>query len=261
MEEKRFSLKNIEDDFSFRDRVVQNQRIAVDYFLTVYSRDMLEYISKNVCKETPTMILNNDTKQYEEVYYPAIVGAYYTFIAAKFPNIGEINAGIPQWDKLKSFSAKDNCRLHTYVGKITFRHFLKKNKEPSALSESEMLFQKLCDVICDEEDYGVDDLYVAAKQDLVDAIHELEGQGNKGRKASLVLSLSYLEGYDTMEIAGIMEDYFSAPLENLGKVDIQVRISQWRLRAAHYLADYIYKEGEKGKFRNLIESLKIIGKK
>lgn len=110
------AIGDINSDIEIAHRVEANNPETVDYFLSVFSRPMLEYIGKKImCR---TGVLTNGVLSYS----PSVFGEYYEFISSP------IIDGSPQWRKLSLF--KGNARLITYVTTITTRHFIKmRNKE------------------------------------------------------------------------------------------------------------------------------------
>lgn len=110
------SINNINSDIEMARRIGSNDSDAVNYFLTVFSRPMLEYIGKNIMHRTG--IFANGALAYS----PSVYGEYYDFISSPIAN------SIPQWRKLELYKGK--ARLNSYVTTITVRHFIKlRNKE------------------------------------------------------------------------------------------------------------------------------------
>ena len=106
-------LQTIEADLEFARRIAANQQQAVDYFLNVFSRPLVEYIAANIMK-------------YEAVYldgvlcyYPQLISEYYEFIAAR------LEGPKPEWRKVALYAAQNEARFYSYINTISVRHFIK----------------------------------------------------------------------------------------------------------------------------------------
>lgn len=265
----RYNLNSVDDDLSFRDQVITNKKESVDFFLSVYSKPILEYVGKNIVKVAPSQVYDFTNKRFLDVYSIGVSGLYYEFIAAKFPKIGEENANIPQWNALRNYNGANDCRLFTYLNVITIRHFcnnpIKEDKargitkgrgevDEASFVDSDMLFQKLCDYLYDEDESL--EFTQAIKEELDKAKHELREKtpkvgGINGERDYLVLSYSVVYEYESDVIAELLEEFLPRPIAEMKRSQIQTRLSQWKLRAIQHLTDIILDPKNKKKYPNV----------
>ena len=71
-------MRTVEGDLEIARRVVENDTIAVNYFLGEFSNPILDYVGKEIMHADGCHI-NDDLH-----YYMAVSGDYYEFIGAKF---------------------------------------------------------------------------------------------------------------------------------------------------------------------------------
>lgn len=263
----RFYFNNVNDDLVFRDLVIRNEKPAVDYFLGVFSKPILEYVGKHIAKVQPSKVYDFENQRYIDVYNISIIGAYYEFIAKQFLNLGEGKKNIPQWDALKIYKGK--CRLYTYVNVITTHYFYKhpvlvdkgggltqvpRDIKEALFVDSELLFQKLCDYLYDEDDSL--EFSQAVKEEIDKARDELRTKMSKqgeniGERDYWVLKYSVVEEYNTDETAKLLESFFNHPLAEMERTQVQSRLSQWKLRAIQHLTDVILASANTMKYPNL----------
>lgn len=254
-----FKFNSTADDMAFRDRVINNEPSAVNYFLKKYSWPFLNYIGREIMHENPCRVYDFDSQCYKDDYAMGLLGEYYFFIAAKI-------VPPPQWDKLRMY--KGFCGLYTYINVITTRHFLKlkagESKVPSNPGDDDSGEINNNGGSKNEIEIGTNDIFfengdaeketkelaMRALDDLKTRVSTSKGKKIDGEKDYWVLFYS-INGYDNYTIAEELEGYLPRPLMEMERLDVQTRVAQWKLRAIYHLVDLILDKKNEKKYSEL----------
>lgn len=260
-------LENLSDDLSFARRVIDNEKKPVLFFLTDFSKPLLEYIGRCILKLPPAEIYHSGENSFTEYSYSVGCSSlYYKFIAEAFPEAADF---LPQWDRLRYYEQTGTARLVTYLNVITTRYFYRhhpdtfddtneeqrklkgerrsgKDIDPDLLhsyDDSERLYLLLCAKLQD-------------KDEEVDFSEEMYAELEVARKMlkekfAKVVEYCYFSNLPTMEIAERMRDDFETDPRLMSRKDIQTRISQWKNRAIASLTNIILNDKNKQLFPNM----------
>lgn len=257
-------LKDLADDVAFVRRVIGNEKSSVEYFLTVFSKPLLEYIGRRILRLPPAEVYNPDGSALREYSYGiGCSSLYYKFIAEEFP-ADKLFA--PQWDRLRYFEANGHSRLATYLAVITTRYFYRHHPDTfddtgaeerrregrrgggdesllRSYDESERLYLLLCMRLQDQDDE------VRFTDDM---LRELElARSMLREKYARVVDYCFFSGLPTMEVAARMRDEFERAPESMSRKDVQTRISQWKNRAVASLANIIMQDKNRHLFTHI----------
>ena len=263
----KIKFNDLSDDLVFVRRVIGNEKEMVKFFLTDYSKPLLEYVGKSILKLPPMEIYHPEGHAFTEYSYSlGCSSLYYKFIAEAFP---EQELFVPQWDKLRYFEQSPRSRFTTYLNVITTRYFYRhhpdtfddisdderknngerrknKNIEAEQLSsydDSERLYLLLCMKLQGKDE---DVLFTEAMFDELEVARKmLKEQYVK------VVEYCYFSDISTMKIVELMKDYFETSPEKLSRKDIQTRISQWKNRAIASLTNIILSDKNKQLFPHI----------
>ena len=150
---------SVGEDLRFVRYIIENEPMAVRYFMDEFSVPILRYIANNVlCME--------DDSEYGKEPYVQLVGAYYLFIGEPFELSEGSKSEKPRWYKLSLYKGEGKARLYTYVFRIALRYFCRNeddfvNKEKNA---GELLENVDYEVLlgCDLVDEEMSDEEIAA---------------------------------------------------------------------------------------------------
>ena len=250
----KFRHETLEDDMVYRDHVLENEREYVNDFLGPFSKDILQYVGKYFMIVQPSVVYNQVNKSYYEDYASPMKSDFYMFIAKPF-FVGDDNVNmsnpIPQWNNLRKYEAKNNCKLHSFVYTITFREFYKRAKTLQKSPDVGTVFTEevfnFFEQLFYDQDVSSDDFGAEIQTDLRNALTDLRNINTNtvnednvrykfdGEKDYRVLELCIMYEYDWEDVADELRDYFkkpfSGPLSEIPteeKKDIQSRIAQWK---------------------------------
>lgn len=255
------------DDLSFAKEVTENRGEAVDYFLTVFSKPLLEYIGRKILRLPPVEIFHPEGHAFTELSYSVGCSSlYYKFIAEAFPADKHY---VPQWDKLRYYVSDNRSRLATYLSVITTRYFLShhpdtfddvgdeerrlrgerrtpKSREAEILhsyDESERLYLLLCLKLQDKDEE------VRFSEEMYQELNVARGMLKD--KYAKTVEYCYFTDMTTTEISERMRDYFETSPEKLSRKDVQTRISQWKNRALASLTTIILNDSNRKLFPHM----------
>lgn len=263
----KYKLNNLADDIFFARQVTENEKEAVGFFLSDFSKPLLEYIGRNILRLSPVEIHHPEGSSFTELSYSlGCSSLYYKFIAEAFP---EEKNFVPQWDKLRYYVNDNRSRLATYLTVITTRYFCRhhpdtfddvsdderrmngnrqrcKNEDAKLLNsydESERLYLLLCMKLQD-------------KDEEVRFSEEMYGELETARKMlkekfAKVIEYCFFSDLTTTEIIENMRDYFETNPDVMSRKDVQTRISQWKNRAISSLSNILLNDGNKQLFPNI----------
>lgn len=222
-------IQSVEADLEMARRIVNNDDLSVNYFLSDFSMPFLEYIGREIMKMEGCYI--NGTL----CFYAGVSSEYYEFIGAKFID------GKPTWHKVSLYEGLKNkghkeARLYTYISTITVRHFIdvkkkiNKNKEknlddmPESASISILKkYDGFDEIILEEDD--------TKHKELVTAWKKLP------ERDQLVLKYLVIEDRNPLEIFDEMIQYVETtiPAEQYTKKQKQDAMSLMKRRAKLHL--------------------------
>lgn len=119
--------RTTEADREFADRIVRNDKEAVDYFINDFSRPILNYVYAHVLWLSPC------AEAYQELN-----GDYYLFIGAPF------KPG-PGWARVNAYEARNGAKLYSYVSRMTANHFRHKRNDYAASDNNKSQMMKYVD--------------------------------------------------------------------------------------------------------------------
>ena len=228
-------LKNqqcLEADLEIARRIVENDKAAVDYFLTKLSIPFLDYIGKNIMYFTGVYI-NGALR-----YYPCVSGEYYEFIGAQFTD------GEPTWHKISLYKGLcnkgyKNARLYSYVSAITLRHFVNvKKKENKEISLDELLENKEIAILREYngfDEISLEDVTGSSNTELSLAWSKLP------RRDQLILKYLVIDELNPLDIFDEMSRYINTrrDVTSFTKRQKQDAMSNLKLRAQAHLRKLI----------------------
>lgn len=259
----RFKHTNIDEDLYYRDQIANNNEEYVNDFLGNYSKPILEYVGEKILNVTPVELYSFKNKSYYKDYATPILSEFFLFIAAKFLDLTNPDGSpnkTPQWDALRSYSAKNNCSFYSYVNQITIRYFCKKTSNKKEPISNDKAFDYFANLFYDQ-DIPYDDLSEEIKNDLRSVLYDMKNaeksDKSDGEKDSRILELSIMYDYEWYDVAEEMAEYFNYPipdqLKDLPKNEkqkIQTRIAQWKKRAIEHLSSKVIKDKD-DKYKHL----------
>lgn len=226
-------MRTIEGDLEIARRVVENDTIAVNYFLGEFSNPILDYVGKEIMHADGCHI-NGDLH-----YYMEISGDYYEFIGAKFEK------NTPTWHKLSLYRATHNrggteARLYTYVNVITVRHFiaLKQKMDKNKWENIDDMPESMSISILKEYN-GFDEILLAEEYE---EYKELDIAWSKlPERDQLILTYLVIEDMNPLDIFDEMIQYVDTklPPEDFTIKQKQDAMSLMKRRAKKHLADLI----------------------
>ncbi|MBQ3594423.1 MAG: hypothetical protein II981_03325 [Bacteroidales bacterium] len=237
-------LHTVEGDLELKRRIIENDKIAVNYFLNDFSIPMLDYIGKNIMKEEGVY---HDGKL---CYYITILGAYYEYIGKRF--IECIDKGFiekkPEWHKISLYTGYNTkgkeCRLFTYVSCITIRYFVSVvEKEKKERDRIGLLENDLTKILKDYN--GFDEIIL---EETYNEESEIEWAWKRlSKKDQLILQYLVIEDRESLEIFDEMIKYVETklPVELYTKKQKQDAMSLLKNRAKVHLGKLILQHRKK----------------
>lgn len=226
-------MRTVEGDLEIARRVVENDTIAVNYFLGEFSNPILDYVGKEIMHADGCHI-NGDLH-----YYMEVSGDYYEFIGAKFEK------NTPTWHKLSLYRATQNrggtvARLYTYVNVITVRHFiaLKQKMDKNSWENIDDMPESMSISILKEYN-GFDEIWLAEEHE---EYKELDIAWSKlPEKDQLILTYLVIQDANPLDIFDEMIQYVDTKIspDQFSVKQKQDAMSLMKRRAKKHLADLI----------------------
>lgn len=229
-------LHTIDGDLELKRRIVENDKIAVDYFLNDFSIPMLNYIGKNIMREEGVY---HDGKL---CYYITIRADFYEFIGKNFINKK------PEWHKIDLYTGYnkkgEECRLYSYINGITMRYYINEvKKEKKEKDRIRLLENDLTKILKDYN--GFDEIIL---EETYNEESEVDWAWKRlSEKDQLILQYLVIKDRESLEIFDEMIKYIETkiPVELYTRKQKQDAMSLLKNRAKVHLGKLILQHRKK----------------
>lgn len=209
--------KNINANIELANRVVANNRDAVDYYLGRLTKPIVEYLSK-------------------KVMFRDMMGEFFEFIS--YPYDDEKRTFI--WKPITYYYGKNNCSLQTYTSDIASRYFYKIKKRENEITNSSLNIVEyydyesllfLSDTTYFEEDVALDEM----KRRLRIAYSKLSEKEKDAIQLLVIDKVSGLKAFDQLKKHLNPKLIASGETDKWSVKEIQNRVSVLKGRALQRL--------------------------